>query len=143
MKSKTHKRAIRELFPWADPRAIDAASALIDNPPAWLAYIPQLGRLPGLRYTGHRTRGHDLLGAFLAAIMAGHPSGLAAVPLHLTMDLMRDWMVRRYGPSAADLAEDAFNMVFELTKDSKQSPAKRRPSRARSRNKFKSSRSRS
>ena len=124
MKRKTHKRSMRKLFPWADQKTLDAASALIDNPPAWLSYIPQMGRVPGLRYSGHRILGHDLLGACLAALLARHPEGLLAVAPHLAIDLTRDWMVRRYGSSAADLAEDVFNVAYEFLNERKKNAKK-------------------
>lgn len=118
MKSKTHKRATRTMFPGIDPLVIDAVNSILDDPPAWLSFLPSIGRLPGLSYRGHRARGgHDILTGSIAGLMTGGFPGMPVVLLHWFLDLTRDMIVEKLGTSKADLAEDVFHVLCELVEE--------------------------
>jgi hypothetical protein len=103
------------MFPGLNPQVIAIVNSIIDNPPPWFSLLPQVGRLPTIRYRGHRVRGHDVLGASIAGLIAGRGvPGLAVVPLHLLLDMLRDSIVTRYGVSTADVTEDVLNLLLEL-----------------------------
>jgi hypothetical protein len=132
MRSKTHERITRAMFPSVDPLVIDAVNSILDDPPPWLSDLPQMGRLPLLSYAGHRARGgHDILTALIGSLLTGGYHGLAVAAVHLSLDTLRDLIVRRFGVHGADLAEDVLNILYEVLDEGNEKPKKRSRTKSR------------
>lgn len=114
MKKKVHRKISKKTYPWADDRVIEIVNSILGDPPWWLSLIPQIARIPKLKYQGHRASGHDMIGAALAGLIYGGRDGLLIAPLHLLLDWIRDWIVRRYGVNWADWAEDTYLVLEDL-----------------------------
>ena len=130
MKRKTHRRAVKILFPDLDPKIIDRIDKMIDTPKLWMpAYSPELGTVPGLSHRGHRRYGHDLATATKIGLDEGGVEGVAAALAHLLLDAGRDKIVELCRQDGADIAEAAFNIGYDQLKKrvrKKKNPSKKR-----------------
>jgi hypothetical protein len=137
MRSKTHKKIRETIFPNLDPKVLDRIDRRIDKSEPWMPEIsPPFGKVPGLSYRGHRKRGHDIITAGAVGLQEAGLIGGVAAETHLGADLLRDQIIKRWGPDAADLFEALLSLsvnVYERHRKNRSRRGRRKVSTHRSR----------